>query len=108
MANPAKDLLAAGLADLEKSIGEPTFTWLGVAYACSKSSLRKGVSVEFGGKIFEIQFTLIVRKSVIAGSAAPVDPGKTLIVDGTEYRVAFVRDPSPGAHFQYDLIDVNR
>lgn len=108
MANPAKDLLAAGLKDLEKNIGEPTFTWLGIEYTCSKSSLRKGVSVEFGGKIFEIQFTLIVRKSVIASAALPVEPGKTLTVDGAEYRVAFVRDPSPGAHFQYDLIDVNR
>lgn len=106
--NPAQYLMAQGLQDLEGNIGSPTFSWLGITYACVKSSLKRGTQVEWGGQIVEVQFTLIIRQSIIAGAAMPLTPGVILFVDGVKYRVAKTSVPSNGASLNLDLIDANK
>lgn len=106
--NPAKDLVDQGLADLETNIGSPTFTWLGISYPCIKSSLRRGSVVEWGGAVVEIQFTIVIRQSVIAGIARPLVAGVTVFVDGVEYRVVKSSVPAHMASLHLDLIDAKK
>jgi len=117
MRNALGDLHSQALRDLEGSLGvspRPAtnaavgFQWLGVNYPAVMTTLAVGSTIEFGGRLFDVKFSLIVRKSVVAQSAQPFTAGKTLIYNGTEYRIVNVRSPAAGASWHLDLIDPNR
>jgi len=112
--SPLYDLHAQGLEELEGMLGQERealqkgLVWLGVWYPSVKSSLAVGTTIEWGGKLFDVKFSLTVREEVVRGAAQPFASGKTLLYDGAEYRIVNVREPAPGASWRLDVIDPNR
>jgi hypothetical protein len=106
--SPLADLHEQALSDLEGLLGTPEFTWIGVDYPCVVSTLARGTTIDWGGALVDIKFSIIVRTEVTKGSAQPFTAGKTLEYEEIEYRIVQVRQPAPGAHWHLDLIDANR
>jgi hypothetical protein len=96
------------LADLERLLNQPKLKWLGTCYPCVPSTLERGTTISFGGRLVDIRLTLTVRTEVIQGAAKPLEAGKLIEYDGVEYRVALVKTSSPGDHIRLQLIDPNR
>ncbi len=118
-------LFREALKHIEGVIGSQTFTWKGVEVLCVPSGLRAGQSIEVGGFMREIQFTLIVRREhfITADSTLiTVDSvlftadsdmphpvaGKKIVFRGKDYRILAAREAAPRSHYELDLGDPNR
>lgn len=88
--------------------GDAGLQWLGVAIPSTRSSLDIGSTIEWGGKVYDVKFSLKVRQSVMRRAAQPFSSGKLLSYAGQTYRIASVKTDAPGASFHLTLIDPNR
>ena len=96
------------LQDLERLLGCPQFEWLGFFYPCVPSTLDRGTTIDFGGRLVDIKFTLTVRTEPITGIAKPLEAGKVITYQSLSYRIAQAKLSSAGDHMRLVLIDPNR
>lgn len=104
------DILGLGLQRLETdsggdvTAGKVTYPASGgTAYACTVSTLNKGNTLEAGGKLFTIQFSVHIRTAVL-GAVVP-QTGKKISYSSVTYRIGNVRLMQ--GYYALDLIDVD-
>ncbi len=96
------------LRDLERLLKNPQLKWLGFPYVCAPSTLERGQTIGFGGRLYDVKLTLTVRTEVIKGAAKPLESGKVIEYDDEQYRIAVAKTASTGDHIRLTLIDPNR
>lgn len=125
------DDLRISLQTLEDYTDSPTFQWRGDTYPCTVSTESRGTTYESGGKISEIQMTLIVRSDALpiqikelgdsaigtadqdtgtADSAkAPPKSGRIVYFKNRRYRiVGMVRNDPQAGFYRMDLTSADR
>jgi hypothetical protein len=101
------DILTAGMARLESdSGGDQTagkVTYRTVAYNCTANTLLKGNTLELGGKVQTITFSVHIRQAAL-GNVVPF-VGKQVTCSGNIYRILSVR--LTNGIFALDLGEIN-
>ena len=95
-----------GLAHHRSVQGSPVFTFgNATSVPCVVSTLKRGTVLEVGGLTAEIAFTLIVRQSDIV---SPPVSGRTVVFNGTTYRVLNAASTAGGSSYEFDLGNPSR
>ena len=125
------DDLRQSLRTMESYTGDQSFRWKDATYPCNVSTEQRGTVYEAGGKMAEIQMTLIVRGDVVpireiqlASSALTTSDSDAVTADAAgsppwaggivwfkerKYRIAGqVRNDPQAGFYRMDLVSANR
>jgi hypothetical protein len=89
--------LQNGLDYMESLQDDPTFSWAGLTWPCTKNTLKTGAAFEIGGATVIFDFAIRVRLDALDSTKAqkftqvqqPVK-GNLITVAGAQYRIEFV------------------
>jgi hypothetical protein len=108
--------LQQGLSELESDQSDdgtpPQFSWAGHTFPCAIGTMKRGSTVEIGGKIVSFDFSIRVRMNATATDGTvfsdAVQPlaGNQLVQDEITYEIEFV-DKAQGAFLTLLLANPN-
>ena len=102
--------LSADLQFIEGELPDNSFSYTYsdstvVSGPCVPTAKNSGEQLIVGGKLATVKQTLIIRTSLFTGGAPSAQ--KPITFNASEYRIAEVRTPGPGAHYELPLVGLD-